>query len=87
MIPFAKFLPASLLGACCSMALLLAPVSAMAASQCKGLAQQQCAGVASCLWVDGYKRSDGREVSGYCRAQRGAKAGKPSQALRTSKVD
>lgn len=84
---FARILPASLIAASCSAALLLAPVSAMAVSQCKGMAEQQCSGAASCLWVDGYRRSDGREVSGYCRAQRGAKADKPTRALTTSAAD
>ena len=75
--------------ACFSLAVfvVLGPVTASAASACKGIEKDACAAKDECLWVDGYKRSDGREVSGYCRAQRGAKAGRPSQALRTSKVD
>ena len=34
---------------------------------CKGLEQATCMEAANCRWVDSYKRSDGREINGYCR--------------------
>lgn len=37
-------------------------------SSCKGLAEKSCSNESSCRWVDPYKRTDGREVKGYCRA-------------------
>ena len=40
---------------------------AHAASECRGLEQPVCSGNAQCRWIAAYTRSDGREVSGYCR--------------------
>ena len=34
---------------------------------CKGAEQVNCTESAGCRWVSSYKRSDGREISGYCR--------------------
>jgi len=52
---------------------LLGSQQAMAAG-CKGKTAGSCASDSKCMWVDGYKRKDGKKVSGYCRAK-GAKAG------------
>lgn len=57
--------------------------TAMAASQCKGLSDAKCGEAASCSWVEGYERKDGRKVKSFCRtkfkgniAKRSAKKGK-----------
>lgn len=34
---------------------------------CKGMEQATCVEAGACRWVDSYKRSDGREINGYCR--------------------
>ncbi len=39
------------------------------ASSCKGLESSACGNSASCTWVDGYTRKDGRKVSSFCRAK------------------
>ena len=86
MMRFAKPSPVSLFAAC---AVMLLPLSAGAASQCKGMALDQCAGANECRWVDAYVRKDGREVSGYCRsapAQRPELGGGPG-AVKTKAVD
>ena len=46
---------------------LSSPVSA--ASQCKGLDSNACSTSASCSWVEGYERKDGRKVNAFCRAK------------------
>ena len=52
----------------CSAALLVTTSAVQAESPvCKGMEQASCTASDSCRWVDAYKRSDGREVSGYCR--------------------
>ena len=38
-------------------------------SQCKGLANGDCASNNACSWVEGYERKDGREVSAFCRSK------------------
>ena len=75
--------PVSLLAV--SLALLL-PVSAIAASQCKGMAQTDCAGTEQCRWVDSYVRKDGREVNGYCRTLRTRNSPQPP-ALKKGNLD
>lgn len=40
---------------------------ASAENLCKPLSQDSCAAQPACTWVSGYVRSDGREVSAYCR--------------------
>jgi hypothetical protein len=45
-----------------------------AAADCKGLEKAKCEGNSSCTWVDPYKRKDGVEVSGHCRAKGGKKS-------------
>ena len=47
----------------------LANGSVSAASQCKGLDNAACGAQASCGWVDGYKRKDGRAVKSFCRTK------------------
>lgn len=42
-------------------------VPAAHAGQCKSLEQPACEAESACTWVGSYTRSDGREVSGYCR--------------------
>jgi hypothetical protein len=44
------------------------------AADCKGLEKAKCEGNSSCTWVDSYKRKDGVEVNGYCRAKGGKKS-------------
>jgi len=49
--------------------LLFGSVQTYAASQCKGLESSKCDQNASCTWIDGYERKDGRKVSAFCRAK------------------
>lgn len=42
-------------------------VSAIAASQCKGLDVQACQSNTACGWVDSYTRKDGKEIKAFCR--------------------
>jgi len=58
---------------------LLAVSAGAAASSCKSLEQQACVSDTACVWVDGYQRSDGRQVSAYCRAA--PQKGKSNAAL------
>lgn len=52
----------------CSSALLMGAHAAQAEpAACKGMEQANCTESAACRWVNSYKRSDGREISGYCR--------------------
>jgi hypothetical protein len=34
---------------------------------CKGMEQAPCTESGDCRWINSYKRSDGREINGYCR--------------------
>ena len=43
------------------------------ASQCKGLDNGACSAKASCSWVEGYERKDGRTVKSFCRTKSVAK--------------
>ncbi len=43
------------------------------ASSCKGLDNSACSSNASCTWVGGYERKDGRQVKAFCRAKPGGK--------------
>ncbi len=47
------------------------------ASTCKGLEAKACGAEASCTWIQGYERKDGRQVKSFCRAKPQAKS-KPS---------
>ena len=58
-----SLMAASLLG------LLLVAGPTSAASACKGLANSACSNSASCGWVEGYQRKDGRSVKSFCRAK------------------
>lgn len=52
----------------CSTALFMGAHAAQAEpAACKGMEQANCTESAACRWVNSYKRSDGRETSGYCR--------------------
>ena len=51
-----------------SMLALATPASA--ASQCKGLTLDECNQNATCGWVEGYERKDGRTVKSFCRTSR-----------------
>jgi hypothetical protein len=53
---------------------LLAMQGNATAADCKGLEKAKCEGNSSCTWVDSYKRKDGVEVNGYCRAKGGKKS-------------
>ena len=44
------------------------------ASDCKGMEQSACASEASCSWIEGYTRKDGRTVKSFCRAKPGSKS-------------
>ena len=47
----------------------LSPVTASAASACKGIQQDVCTSKSECIWVDGYVRKDGRSVSAHCKTR------------------
>ena len=51
-----------------SMLALATPTNA--ASQCKGLNIDECNQNATCGWVEGYERKDGRTVKSFCRTSR-----------------
>ena len=52
----------------CSSALIVSAHAARAEpAACKGMEQATCMESGACRWVNSYKRSDGREISGYCR--------------------
>ena len=52
----------------CSSALFMGAHAAQAEpAACKGMEQANCTESGACRWVNSYKRSDGREISGYCR--------------------
>ena len=65
-----------LISAALGLALALSSGPANAASQCKGLKNNACSAEASCTWVEGYERKDGRTVNSFCRAKAKAKAPK-----------
>lgn len=54
--------------------LLLGAPLAGAASQCKGMPENACAGDSACTWVASYTRKDGRTVNGHCKLRRGKQA-------------
>lgn len=60
--------------------MVLSVSSASAASQCKGVQQDQCASQADCTWVNGYVRKDGRSVSSHCKAKSGKKSADQADA-------
>ncbi len=66
MLRFVSFKPA-ILPILVAAAIPFLPSLAGAASACQGKALDACAADASCIWVDGYTRKDGREVASYCR--------------------
>ncbi|WP_200373212.1 hypothetical protein [Thiocystis violacea] len=71
--PFTKTIRATLLLTTLPM-LGLVSQPTLAASDCKGLAQDACAAKEHCRWMNGYTRKDGIQVSSHCRI------GKPSKA-------
>ncbi|MEQ1694920.1 MAG: hypothetical protein ABL901_03675 [Hyphomicrobiaceae bacterium] len=44
-----------------------APAAAPAPSPCTDLVEAECANVAGCVWLPGYKVATGATVMGYCR--------------------
>ena len=78
----------ALVSASLLMGLALASSPAQAASACKGLDDKACGASSSCLWVNGYQRKDGRNVSSFCRAKAtartSAKSTKPIAKSKTS---
>ena len=46
-----------------AISLVMFNVSALAASQCKGMNQKACG------WIDSYKTKTGKTVAAYCRAK------------------
>lgn len=64
--PFSvPFRPLLLAAAMPLLGLAAQPVSA--ASDCKGLTQDECAAKEQCRWQEGYARKDGIQVSSHCR--------------------
>jgi hypothetical protein len=51
--------------------------TALAESACKGLEQGACEKAADCIWVGGYEKKDGKQVSGYCRSKSTGGAAEP----------
>jgi len=49
------------------------PYTSVHAGSCKNLTENNCNTDTKCTWVEGYQRSDGRNVKAYCR-NRPAKA-------------
>lgn len=47
--------------------LLALNIGTASSAECKGSEKTSCSANNSCTWVDGYKRSDGKNVNGYCR--------------------
>ena len=60
--------------------LLLSAPLVGAASHCKGMPENTCAGDNACTWVASYTRKDGRTVKGHCKLRRGKKAVNVSSA-------
>jgi hypothetical protein len=60
-----------------SCALALGSGAALAESACKGLEQGACEKAADCIWVGGYEKKDGKQVSGYCRSKSTGGAAEP----------
>jgi len=58
-------------------ALALGSGAALAESACKGLEQGACEKAADCIWVGGYEKKDGKQVSGYCRSKSPGGAAEP----------
>lgn len=50
------------------------PTASLAAAECKGMEKRACENAADCLWVEGYKRKDGKQVSSYCRTKSKSKS-------------
>jgi hypothetical protein len=63
--------------------------TALAESACKGLEQRACEKAADCIWVGGYEKKDGKQVSGYCRTKStgGAAEPKASEATGSKAAD
>ncbi len=55
------------------------------AASCKGKPQSSCSADSSCSWVTGYKRKDGVQVSGHCRAASGKASSEKSQKKSSNK--
>lgn len=48
---------------------MLLTTPTLAASSCKGMIESDCAGTASCRWIDSYTRKDGITINAYCRSK------------------
>ncbi len=69
----------------CSATLLLSAQAIQAEPvACKGMQQAPCSDSTSCRWVNTYKRSDGREINGYCRKLPGKKVKEVSARQETT---
>jgi len=64
-------------------ALICASVPGFAASNCTGLENSACASNASCSWIKGYERKDGRTVKSFCRTKPGSKANAKKPSAKT----
>lgn len=58
---------------------LFSGAQALAASACKGQTDTACNQNNSCYWVSEFKRSDGANVKGHCRAKPNASLKEVSQ--------
>ena len=69
-----KYLNRAASAAALSVLVSLSLSTPLQASQCKGLAADQCSAQPNCNWVDSYTRSNGKQVSAHCRTRSGGKA-------------
>ena len=58
----------------------------LAAWSCRAMDQEACTASASCRWIKGYERSDGRKVAAYCRSLPGGKPEKSASRASSKKV-
>jgi hypothetical protein len=63
---------------------MLVALPATAAATCKGLDNSACDNNASCAWVEGYQRKDGRSVKSFCRTKSAAKKSTSQAAAKPS---
>ena len=59
-----KVIPSAL-----AISLVVFNVSALAASQCKGMNQKACSADSACSWISSYKTKTGNQVAAYCRTK------------------
>ncbi len=67
--------------------LLTLNIGTASSAECKGSEQTSCAANNACTWVDGYKRSDGKNVNGYCRMTKAQAKDKADEKKASAKTD